>query len=156
MFARSLFTFASFAAASFGAAAAFAAPSDGMADREVNEALVAQASSSCPGYKADYAEPLQKLDVGIGRSLLNHHILVCPAPALDAHFAVVWYGNHSVFTWNPELKESPAVLTQVLDKMTRADSFPEELWIYDPNGQELKNQLAPGFRSKCGDYRICS
>ncbi len=156
MFARSLFAFATFAAASSGCAAAIAAPSDGMADREVNEALVAQASASCPGYKADYAEPLQKLDVGIGRSLINHHILVCPAPALDAHFAVVWYGNHSVFTWNPGLKESPAVLTQVLDKMSRADSFPEELWIYDPNGQERKNQLAPAFRSKCGDYRICS
>lgn len=134
---------------------AFAGPSDGLGDREVHETLVSHASDRCQGYQGAYAGPLQGMDVSLGRSVLDHHVLVCPDPGLDKALAVVWYGNHRAITWNPTLDGSGAVLDQVIRRMARADDFSGGIDAYDAKGELVKGQLVPAFTTRCVGVKEC-
>ncbi len=132
-----------------------AAPSDGLGDREVHEKLVTQASDRCESYKGAYAGPLQGMDVSLGRSVLDHHVLVCPDPGLSQPLAVVWYGNHRAITWNPGLAGSDSVLSQVIRRMTRDDDFSNGIDAYDAGGGLVKGQLVPAFATRCIGMKEC-
>ncbi len=132
-----------------------ASPSDSLGDREVHETLVTQASDRCQGYKGAYAGPLQGMDVSLGRSILDHHVLVCPDPSLNQALAVVWYGNHRAITWNPALPGSDAVLTQVIRRMAREDDFSSGIDAYDAKGELAKGQLVPAFTVRCVGVKDC-
>lgn len=138
-----------------GVMPALAGPSDGLGDREVHEKLVTQASNRCEGYKGAYAGPLQRMDVSLARSVLDHHVLVCPDPGLDQALAVVWYGNHRAVTWNPGLAGSNAVLDQVVRRMVRADDFSDGVDAYDAKGALVKGQLVPAFTIRCIGVKEC-
>ena len=132
-----------------------AAPSDGLGDREVHEKLVTQASDRCEGYKGAYAGPLQGMDVSLARSVLDHHVLVCPDSGLGQTLAVVWYGNHRAITWNPGLAGSDSVLSQIIRRMARQDDFPNRIDAYDADGGLVKGQLVPAFTTRCVGTKEC-
>ena len=132
-----------------------ASPSDSLGDREVHDKLVSQASDRCQGYKGDYAGPLQGMDVSLGRSILDHHVLVCPDPSLDPALAVVWYGNHRAITWNPAVAGSGSVLNQVIRRMAHTDDFSDGIDAYDTQGRIVKGQLVPAFTTRCTDVKDC-
>lgn len=121
----------------------------------MHETLVTHASNRCESYKGAYAGPLQGMDVSLARSVLDHHVLVCPDPSLDKVLAVVWYGNHRAITWNPGLPGSDAVLTQVIRRMTRADDFSNGIDAFDAKGDLVKGQLVPAFTTRCMGVKEC-
>ncbi len=133
-----------------------ASPSDSLGEREVHDKLVSQASDRCNGYKGMYAGPLQGMDVSLARSILDHHVLVCPDPSLDPALAVVWYGNHRAITWNPAVAGSEGVLNQVIRAMAHADDFPDGMDAYDVQGKIAKGQLVPAFTTRCTDVADCN
>ncbi len=133
-----------------------ASPSDSLGDREVRDKLVSQASDRCHGYRGEYAGPLQGMDVSLGRSILDHHVLICPDPSLDPALAVVWYGNHRAMTWNPAVTGSDGVLNQVIRSMAHADDFSDRIDAYDAQGRIVKGQLVPAFTMRCTDVKDCN
>ena len=135
---------------------ASASPSDSLGDHEVHDKLVSQASDRCHGYKGAYAEPLQRMDVSLARSILDHHVLVCPDPSMDSALAVVWYGNHRAITWNPGVTGSDGVLNQVIRTMAHADDFSDGIDAYDAQGKIVKGQLVPAFTTRCTDVKDCN
>ncbi len=141
--------------ASLGATIAMASPSDSLGDREVREELITQASDRCVGYKGAYADVLQGLDISLARSVLDHHVLVCPDPALDAASAVVWYGNHRAITWNPKLPQSRNVLDHMIRRMAKADDFPDKIEVFDVHDALVTGQLVPAFTTRCVDRKDC-
>ena len=133
-----------------------ASPSDSLSDHDVHDKLVSQASDRCHGYKGAYAEPLQGMDVSLARSVLDHHVLICPDPTLDPALAVVWYGNHRAITWNPAVAGSDGVLNQVIRNMAHTDDFSDGIDAYDAQGKIVKGQLLPAFTTRCTDVKDCN
>ena len=133
-----------------------ASPSDSLGDREVHDKLVSQASNRCHDYKGAYAGPLQGMDVSLARSILDHHVLICPDPSLNPALAVVWYGNYRAITWNPAVAGSGGVLDQVIRTMAHADDFSDGIDAYDAQGRVMKGQLVPAFTTRCTDVKDCN
>ena len=110
-------------------------PSDSLGDHEVHDRLVNQASDRCHGYQVAYADPLQAMNVALARSILDHHVLICPDPSLDPALAVVWYGNHRAVTWNPAVAGSDGVLNDVIRSIAHADDSPTASTLMTPRAR---------------------
>lgn len=137
-------------------AGAAASPSNGLGDREVKELLLKQSSDRCHVFKDSYGATVQGMDVSLARSVLDHNVLMCPDPALDAAFAVVWYGNHRAITWNPDKPGSAAVLSQVIRHMAQTGDFSDDLQVFDGHGAIVKGQIVPAFTTRCVSQKDCN
>lgn len=126
-------------------------PAYAESDREVVEGMVTRSANVCPGHSADRTTPTVKaVPVGALRVMLERGLVMCPDRRLDADAPAVFYGQVGVFEWNPEVKESTAVIVKQIDAMTRKDEYPQETLVWDAKGEPLKQRTVPAFEAKAG------
>jgi hypothetical protein len=130
---------------------AVALPAFAQSDREVVESMVTRSANVCPGHSADRTTPTVKAaPVGALRVMLERGLVMCPDRRLDADAPAVFYGRAGVFEWNPEVKESTAVIVKQIDAMTRKDEYPQDTLVWDAKGHPLKQRTVPAFEPKPG------
>lgn len=126
-------------------------PAYAESDREVVESMVTRSANVCPGHSADRTTPTVKaVPVGALRVMLERGLVMCPDRRLDADAPAAFYGRVGVFEWNPEVKESTAVIVKQIDAMTRKDDYPQDTLVWDAKGQPLKQRTVPAFEAKPG------
>lgn len=114
------------------------------------DSLVEQAANTCMHYVGKTGEPaLRSTKIEIVQVVLKRNVLLCPDSTLPKDTPVIWYGNHKAMVWNPEIKGATQRAHALLDSMTRDDSFPPTLKIWDVSGKEVKGALVPEFRVNC-------
>lgn len=128
-----------------------AMPALAESDREVVENMVTRSANVCPGHSTERTTPTVKaVPVGALRVMLERGLVMCPDRRLDADAPAAFYGRVGVFEWNPEVKESTAVIVKQIDAMTRKDDYPQDTLVWDAKGQPLKQRTVPAFEAKPG------
>ena len=126
-------------------------PAFAQSDREVVEDMVTRSANVCPGHSADRTTPTVKaVPVGALRVMLERGLVMCPDRRLDADAPAVFYGQVGVFAWNPEVKESVAVVVKKIDAMTRKDEYPQDTLVWSAGGETLKQRTVPAFEARPG------
>ncbi|QEI08202.1 hypothetical protein FXN63_21935 [Pigmentiphaga aceris] len=128
-----------------------AVPAMAQSDLEVRENADAYSASVCPDYSKDVSMPmLRGVPVGALRVLAQRGIVLCQSPQLTADAPVVWYGQYGVYAWNPYIDGAATQLVAVIDNMTRNESFPVQMMIWDTNGVRLTGRTVPAFQLRPG------
>ena len=127
------------------------APAMAQSDREVLENADAYSASVCPDYSKDVSMPmLRGVPVGALRVLAQRGIVLCQHPQLAPDAPVVWYGQYGVYAWNPYVDGAATQLVAAIDKMTREESFPQQMLVWDTNGVRLTGRTIPAFQLRPG------
>lgn len=125
------------------------APAPAQSDAAVYEKAMARSAELCPGYATERARPgIRAIPVGALRVLDKRRLTLCPDRRLDAATPVVWYGQSSVFTWNPETEGAVDLLKARVDAMTRSEEFPVETLVWSLDGKAVTGAVVPPFEAR--------